>query len=377
MSETPIDDPREVKNLNFNLANYFSCSLVPKLFIDADLVLRTFSPPAMAQFNLKVSHTDKNIHEIIDHFELPDFLDDLKEVISEKFSLEKEVQTTDGKWFQMSLILYTEQGNDQVIGIIITFIDITKRFNAIKELEKLNASHETLMFALSHDLKQPVSAITLLADALAQAYKKNDEQQFHKWIQTLKQSSRNLTSLIDDFTGHHEDRTGNGSAVMPLNIKDICEDVIIALKTEIRSNNISIKKNFQITEIEFPRNNFRSIIYNLLHNAIKYRDLKKSTKIELSTKQIDGYVVLTVKDNGPGIAEEHQLDVFEKSVRIREDIKGTGMGLYIAKKMVEANDGKIILESMVGKGSVFKVYFKSEFSNQPAEENSHISQTFF
>lgn len=358
MSKLSFKTASEARRLNFDLENYFSNTIVPQLFIDADLILRTFTPPAMKQFDLDPDHAGVDIREIQQHFRLPDFLDNIIEVITTQRNLEKEVQTTDRKWFQMSIVPYIQHHHVHVTGIFVTFIDITKRFNAINELEKLNANHETLMFALSHDLRQPVSAITLLADMLAQAYKKNDAQQFEKWIQTLKQSSGNLATLIDDFTGNYDNSSSKDTGAVKLNIKEICEDVIIALKTEIKANKILVTKSFEVTEINFPRNNFRSIIYNLLHNAIKYRDLKKASRIGLFTEKIGGYVVLTVKDNGPGIAEEHQQDVFEKSIRIREDIKGTGMGLYIARKMVEANDGKIILESKMGKGSTFRVFFK-------------------
>jgi two-component system phosphate regulon sensor histidine kinase PhoR len=367
MSEIPRNDARQLRKLNFDLANYFSNTIIPQLFVDADLILRIFTPPAMKQFSLSYDHVGRSIHDVKDNIRYPTFVENIEEVIATNEILEKEVQTTDGKWFQMNIIPYIEQEHNVTNGVIITFVDITKRLHALKELEKLNSAHETLMFALSHDIKQPISAITLLADALAQAHKSNNSQQFDKWIATLKQSSKSLASLVDDYTSDYENIGQEESPEQRLNIQEICNDVLTALKGEIRLHKIEIVKDFQASEIIFPKNNLRSIFYNLVHNAIKYRDPEKASKIEISTEKLAGHVVLCVKDNGTGIAEEHQGKIFEKSSRIRRDIQGTGMGLYIAKKMIDTNGGRIKLESKSGEGSTFKVFFRSEFSEPAAE----------
>ena len=70
-------------------------------------------------------------------------------------------------------------------------------------------------------------------------------------------------------------------------------------------------------------------------------------------------MVFSVEDNGIGIAEEHQETIFKKSSRINRYIEGTGMGLYIIKKMIENYGGRIEVESTVGKGSKFEVFFKA------------------
>lgn len=354
-----------MRKLNFDLANYFSNTLIPQLFVDADLILRIFTPPAMEQFSLSYDHVGKSINDIKDNLRYPYVVDDIMEVIETNGSVEKEVQTTDGNWFQMNVIPYVEHEEDRINGVIITFIDITRRLHAIQELETLNSRHQTLMFSLSHDIRQPIAAITLLADALDQAQKKNDVQQFNSWIKTLKQSSRALALLVDDFTNENEDIGKDELPDEAIKFGDVCENVLIALKSEIKLHKIRVVKNIQVPEVNFPKNHLRSIIYNLLHNAIKYRDPSKSTQIEIGTKKEEDFIVLFISDNGPGIAEEDQKKVFEKAFRLQKDIKGTGMGLYIAKKMVETKGGRIELESKKGKGAVFKVFLKSELAQNP------------
>ena len=176
MSEAKKNDARQLRKLNFDLANYFSNTLIPQLFVDADLILRIFTPPAMEQFSLSFDHVGCSIHNVKDNIRYPTFVENIQEVIAQNVNLEKEIQTTDGNWFQMNIVPYIEHEENRVNGVIITFVDITKRLVALKELEKLNADHETLMFALSHDIRQPLSTMTLMADGLAKAFERNDAE---------------------------------------------------------------------------------------------------------------------------------------------------------------------------------------------------------
>lgn len=359
MAETPQKDARKLRELNFDLSNYFSNTIIPQLFVDADLILRIFTPPAMDQFSLTYDHIGQNIADVKDNLRYPHVVEDIRDVIDrKKGNLEKEVQTTDGRWFEMNIVPYVEHEEERINGVIITFVDITKRLRSVRELEKLNSQHETLLFALSHDIRQPISAITLIADGLLLAHKKNNSAQFEKLVSTLKQTSRSLRSLVDDFTLNNTEENGKLLEEGKLNIKDICDDILTALKGEIRARKIMITTDLKVTEINFPKNNLRSIIYNLVHNAIKFSDPEKASEIKITTEKVENYVILCVRDNGVGIPEEHQRFVFKKSSRLSEKIFGTGMGLYVVKKMIEDNDGRIRLQSKEGTGTSFRVFFK-------------------
>src|SRR5690606_33940436 len=141
-----------------------------------------------------------------------------------------------------------------------------------------------------------------------------------------------------------------------VNIESIAQDVILSLRAEIFEKGINISTDFQTSEIIFSRNNLRSILYNLLRNSIKYKKEGKLFKIVVSTIKNKDNILLQVKDNGIGIAGEHQEDIFNKSTRVSHKIEGTGMGLYIIKRMLKNNGGSIEVESQLGKGSNFLVY---------------------
>ena len=360
MTEQAKKDIQKLRKLDFDLANYFSNTIIPQLFVDADMVLRIFTPPAMDQFSLSYDDIGKQIEEVKDNFRYPTITENIEEVISKGEVFEKEIQTTDGSWFQMNIVPYVEHELDRINGVIVTFVDITKRLTTIKELERVNSEHHMLMFALSHDVKQPISTIKLLSSGLLETFKRKDEEQFSSMIKRLQTTSDGLNLLLDGFTSNGKANHQQKEENELVDIEDICVDVLDALREEVRRNHIKVLKEFKTSEIIFPKNNLRSIVYNLLHNAIKYRDRNRASVIRIATFQTEGFVAFSIEDNGLGIAEENQEKIFQKNSRINKEIEGTGMGLYIIKKMIEAHKGKIELESTLGKGSKFQVFFKDK-----------------
>jgi two-component system, OmpR family, phosphate regulon sensor histidine kinase PhoR len=364
MSEKVKKDISSLRKLDFDLANYFSNTIIPQLFVDADMILRIFTPPAMEQFSLSYEDIGKDIKQVEDNIRYPTFVNNIEEVISTSEIFEKEIQTTDGNWFQMNIIPYVDHDRDQINGVIITFVNITVRLKAIKELERINAKHNVLMFALSHDMKQPITAIKLLSTGLLETFKRKDSEKFHVMIKRLQIMTDGLNAMLNEFTADGEENLQQKIELKNQDILNLCGTILNALREEIVEGNIKVIKDFEVTEVIFPKNTLRSIIYNLVHNAIKYRDADRDLVIRLRTYKSNNFTVFSVEDNGLGIAEEHQEIVFNKSARLNKNIAGTGMGLYVIKQMIESHGGKIELESTLGEGSIFKVFFKRELEEE-------------
>ena len=358
MAESSGGNTSQLGKLNFDLSNYFSNTIIPQLFVDANLILRIFTPPAMKQFSLSKSDVNRHIEEVSDNIKYPTIVKNIKEVIETNNILEKEIQTTDGNWFQMNILPYMEYEEQRTNGVIITFVDITKRLTTMRELEKINADHHILMYSLAHDIRQPISTIHLISDVILKAYENANSEQLHKCVETLKHSSSNLKALVDDMVPNIEETPEQQDDIKRLNIQEICDDVLFSLKEEIKAKKIKVSTKFDVSEIKFPRNYLRSIVYNLVHNAIKFSSPEKKSEIKIKTTKAKDFLIFCVEDNGVGIAEEQQRKIFKKSLRLNKEVQGTGMGLYIIKKMIENNDGRIKLESTTGKGSTFKVFFK-------------------
>ena len=145
-----------------------------------------------------------------------------------------------------------------------------------------------------------------------------------------------------------------------LSFENILEDVRLTLSDNIVKFGVEIKCEINHSEITFSRRKLRSIIYNLVNNAIKFKSPERKPEIFVKTYRDSNFIVISVKDNGIGI-EGSKLDaVFSKYYRLENAIEGSGIGLYLVKEIVSNSGGKILLESQLGKGTEFKVYLKAE-----------------
>ena len=135
--------------------------------------------------------------------------------------------------------------------------------------------------------------------------------------------------------------------------------VIYDVQDIVNRTDASVQADFSgAPGVNFSKKNLRSILFNLLSNALKYRSQHRKPEIRIYSTTVNGYVTLAVHDNGIGIEPEDHERVFEFFERAHTHVDGTGVGMGIVKKIMDNTEGKITLESIPGKGSVFTVYFK-------------------
>ena len=352
---------QEVNDLiahNDELENYFRNTIIPQLFVDANLVLRKFTPPAMKQFNLAMSDQGRSMTEIHDNFRFPNIMENIQSVIDSNEILEKEIQTSDFRWYQMNIIPYIRQKDNKADGVIITFVEITARIKDLKELESLISEHETLLDTLSHDIKNPLSNM-LLAIEQVKTMDLADEASFTNLLGIVERSLTKMRDLITDLSDTREAEHKYEAHVELLNIEHILEDVRITLTEDLRSSNAIITSKIEASEITFSRRKLRSIIYNLLHNSIKYGHAGKAPEITISTAKEGAFICISVQDNGIGIAPDQQETVFSKYYRVDNSIEGSGIGLYLVKEMVTQSGGHLQLESTPGRGTTIRIFLKA------------------
>lgn len=347
----------EYYHINQELENYFANTIIPQLFVDENMILRKFTPPAMTQFSFSEADIDRDFHEVKDNIKYPTIIENIEEVIETGSILEKEIQTTDKEWYQMNILPYIIKNENRSNGVIITFVNITDRVSALQEMERLYMQNDTLLYALAHDIRQPLSTILLLKAGLKKSYDDNNDKLFQKLTNQLTGTVTSITSLLNTFIDENRSQPDYSAEKARVNIQQIFKEVKASFKNEIRAGNIEIITEFQSTEIEFSRTNLRSIVYNLLNNAIKFKDPDRPLSIYVSTEKRDDYILLKIKDTGRGIPAAHLKTIFHKFERLNSDVEGTGMGLYIVKRMVENNDGTVAVESKEGQGSEFSIFF--------------------
>ncbi len=341
--------------LNEELENYFSNTIIPQLFVDANLILRKFTPPAMKQFNLKDEHIGMHLEDIKENFRFPTILDNIGVVISTSKILQKEIQTTDMHWYQMNILPYIRRKDNKTDGVIITFVDITPRIRDLKEQERLIAEHELLLDTIAHDIKNPILALGLTIEMLKRVPQQEPEM-YPILMENVERSLGNIKKVVNDLVDSRWKPQRHQAAEELIDLENILEDVRLALAHQITESNAVIRTNLKSGEVKFVRRKLRSVIYNLIANAIKYCPIERTPEILVSSGEQDGYFVISVSDNGIGITPEAQRSIFEKFERVKQDNNGSGVGLYLVNTIVTGAGGKIELDSKPGAGSVFKVY---------------------
>jgi len=352
----------QVKKLtqkNDELENYFRNTIIPQLYIDSGLIIRKFTPPAMKQFKLVPDDIGKSVHDVVNNFRFPSIIENINHVIATTEILEKEIQTTDLKWYQMNILPYFKQIDNKPDGVIITFVDISIRIKDLKEQEKLISDHETLLDTISHDIKNPLTGLLLTLEMLNNENAETPTQ-FKPLLKVVENGVKKIQNVIEELTNTRKQQHKYQAIDELLNFENIIEDVRLTLVDVINNSDASINCELGVSEIFFSRRKLRSIIYNILNNAIKFKSPERKPEIIIKTTKEGNFTILSIKDNGIGIDTKKQHDVFSKYYRIDSSIEGSGIGLHLVKELVTSAGGKIFVESEIGKGAEFKIYFKNK-----------------
>lgn len=354
------DKNKQIKELaqhNDELENYFRNTIIPQLFVDGALKLQKFTPPAMKQFSLSASDVGKPINDIKDNFRFPTILEDIEEVIKSNEILEKEIQTTDLRWYQMNIIPYVKMEDNKTDGVIITFVEITSRITDLKDMEKLVADHEILLDTISHDIKNPLANLEIAIE-LFKNVSPHDQKEFGSLLQIVDRALKKMHKLIKELTEVRKGDHKYKAEEELLLVEDILEDVRLTLSDNIIAAKAILTCKINVSEITFSKAKLRTIIYNLVNNAIKFRSPKRQPKILITTKKQKDFIIISVKDNGIGIKKKHLDPIFSKYYRLENAIEGSGIGLYLVKEIVNNAGGKILVKSQAGKETEFQVYLK-------------------
>ncbi|MFD0992433.1 chemotaxis protein CheB [Tenacibaculum geojense] len=245
-----------------------------------------------------------------------------------------------------------EWGEDgKPVRMVGTHVDITSIKEMVNELEQF-------AYITTHDIKSPITNI----DNYLSLLRKDDDitkersQQALYWIeQSIEQAKQTINDLILVVKAKKEINITKED----VNLAEVYEYVKQGLLSEIQNSQASIISDFsQANTVSFNKSKAISVVQNLLSNALKYRDDNRKLKIEVTTTIENNYICLHVKDNGSGINLERDKDkVFGLFKRAHSNISGNGVGLYLTKQSIENMGGKIEVESEVGVGTIFKVYF--------------------
>lgn len=257
-----------------------------------------------------------------------------------------------------------ENGNAvRLSGIHLDINDIKQKEIELKELtqELMHSNNELQQFAYitSHNLRAPVANLISL---LGLFDRENLSERNTVFLEKMETSVERLHATLNDLNEILSSRINKADRDDHLVFEEELNKVKELISEEIRLKEVVIQADFsKAPEIFFSRKVLHSILLNLLTNAIKYRRPGVPPLIKVSTEEDGDYVILDVKDNGLGIdMEKHGNKIFGLYQRFHDSKDGKGLGLYIIKNQVEALEGKIAVESIVNKGTMFHVFLKKK-----------------
>lgn len=343
---------------NDELENYFKNTIIPQLLIDADLILQKCTPSAMKQFNLNRNDIGRSIRDMQENLRFPAIIENILYVINNNEILEKEIQTTDYRWFQMNIIPFVQYSN-KINGVIITFVEVTRRIKDLKTLEKLIADHEILIDTISHDIKNPLTSLILAVNSFKTVCPE-DSPVFQSLLKIVDNSVQKMKKIIFELTDSRKQLHKYEDEEELINFEHLLEDVRLAITDNIIESGAVIKTDFGVAEIFFSRKKLRSLLFNLLNNAIKFRSAERIPQIFIKTAKENGFILISVKDNGIGIDTSTHKNIFSKYFRVENKVEGSGIGLFLVSEIVKNSGGTISVESSLGNGTEFKIYLKEK-----------------
>ncbi len=230
----------------------------------------------------------------------------------------------------------------------------------LTQVEELKTNFLSMM---SHDLKTPIARIQGMADVVRSDSNPLSPRQ-REAIETLRRSSDELLEFVSGIL--NLGRIESKAIQLHFHSKDVnalLKDVISKLEYLARTKNIEIRAELEpLFSIKIDIDLMRQVFQNLIENGIKYSP--EGTSILVTSEERDGLIVVQVADQGPGIPEDELPHIFMKFYRSRNakgsSIKGSGLGLYLAKYFVELHKGRVLVDSTLGQGTTFTVELPTE-----------------
>ncbi len=276
----------------------------------------------------------------------------LNTVVERKFMINDEVGL---KYFYVTLKYFEFNDNGLALAIVN---DVTELEIQRKRLAELNELKNEFLGTVSHDLRNPITQIMLASETLLKYADKLTLEDNLKFLNMIQRSSKFMNDLVNDLLDISKIEMGK------LELKKTINDYVKFVRESLNLNriiakgkDITIETEFaeNLPEIQFDRTKISQVLNNLIGNAIKYSP--EGSKITVRIEKGDEFLITTVTDQGPGIPEKELALLFNEfqilSVKPTQGARSTGLGLAIAKKIVEKHEGTISVKNSPNRGSTF------------------------
>ncbi len=277
--------------------------------------------------------------------------------------IETEISRKDGE--KRTLLFNAVQLNTGNViffaGDITELVEAREKLEKRKEdLEKKNKELEAFVYTVSHDLRTPLISLEGFSDMLLDEFADELGEDGIHYLERIQANVQKMDDFIDDLL--QLSRVGRKEPPKEeVKAGGVVEEVLEDLQSRIDEKGINVDVVEEMPTICFQRKRLYQIFSNLVSNACKYIGDQENPLIEIGVEDEGDSWLFWVEDNGIGIEEEQQDEIFEIFNREeRCDAKGTGVGLAIVKRIIANQDGKIWVESEKGEGSTFYVKIPKE-----------------
>lgn len=233
------------------------------------------------------------------------------------------------------------------VGYTVTMQDVTY----LKEMDRIRSE---FVHTVSHDLRSPLTSVMGYSDLVERAGPLNENQR--DFMKRIRDSIQHITSLVNDLLDLGSLEAGFDAQREFVHLEGILLYTLDMLQGQIKSKRIKVQTEISpsLPALRGNPSRLRQVLDNVVGNAIKYSNANGEVRISIRSEA--DQLILQVTDQGPGISPADQQHIFDKFYRgsnVPSDIQGSGLGLAIVKNIVENHQGRIWVESSVGKGSSF------------------------
>ena len=265
------------------------------------------------------------------------------EVFPAEASISK--QLIDGEWFFSAVVRdVTEQRRAE---------EVLERKN--KELRRSNSDLENFATVASHDLQEPLRKIQAFGDRLESRYGEELPERGRDYLHRMQGAAGRMSTLIQDLLEFSRVTT-RAQAFEGISLEEVVEKVILDLEIRIEQSGGGVEVG-RLPRIDGDPLQMRLLFQNLISNALKFRREEEPPRVKISAEVGEKRVLIAVEDNGIGFDEKYLDRIFDVFQRLhgRGSFEGTGMGLAIARKIVERHEGELRARSVIGEGSKFLI----------------------
>jgi len=362
---------RELSQLTNDMDNLLRSTEIGTLFIDRQLKIRKFTPAANSLFNLMAQDEGRPIGHISHNLEGDRLMPAIHAVLETARGQEEEVNTQDGRTLLQRVLPYLDERNE-VQGVVVTYFDITDISRARQELqqakdaaEEANKAKSEFLAKVSHEIRTPMNAILGMTEL---ALRSRLEPTQRDYVQTARDAAQHLLRVVGDILDFSKIEAGTLALVTQhFDLHSLLRRTIKSLTLDVEAKGLELVLDIHS---DVPRHlagdpgRLRQVVENLVGNAKKFTDdgtilLKVAMAEDDEDRDQERPLTLlfSVTDTGLGIPREQQERIFDgffqSELHLLRHRDGAGLGLAICRQLVTLMGGRIWVESMPEKGSIF------------------------